>query len=65
MLYDIEQYTADEASAQLREVGVVKSELPWLVDAGKAVRSRATALLFKGMDTLNQAELGAALQVRV
>jgi conserved oligomeric Golgi complex subunit 5 len=63
ILYDIEQYTSDDASAQLREVDAIKSELPWLGDAGKAIRSRATVLLFKGMDTLNQAELGAALQV--
>jgi hypothetical protein len=31
MLYDIEQYTADEASAQLREVGVVKCRGWWML----------------------------------
>lgn len=41
-----------------------QSELSWVADAGKLIRARASTLLHKGMDTLNQAELGAALQVK-
>jgi hypothetical protein len=65
MLYDIEQYTAPETpgSAQLLGVQVVQCELPWLAEAGKAIRARAVTLLYKGMDTLNHGELGSALQV--
>lgn len=64
MLYDIEQYTSDVSSSQLLGVAAVQCELAWVTEAGKAIRARGTALLHKGMDTLNQAELGAALQVR-
>ena len=65
MLFDIEQYTNEgAASSQLLGVAIVQAEVPWLTEAGKAIRARAVALLFKGMDTLNQSELGAALQVR-
>lgn len=63
MLFDIEQYTAEGGQSQLAGVHLVAAELPWLAAAGKAVRARGATLLFKGMDTLNQAELGAALQV--
>ncbi len=63
VLFDIESFTGPASG--LQGVVVISRELPWIGEVGKAVRTCAQTLLYKGMDTLNQAELGSALQVGV
>lgn len=44
-------------------IEVVDEEIPWLVDAGGRLRSEAMKVFESGMEALNQAEVGSALQV--
>lgn len=47
----------------LAGVEVVDDEIPWLVESGNQIRSEAMKGLEKGMEALNQAEVGSILQV--
>lgn len=47
----------------LAGVEVVDDEIPWLLEIGNQIRSEAMKGLEKGMEALNQAEVGSILQV--
>jgi hypothetical protein len=47
----------------LAGVEVVDDEIPWLMEVGNQIRSEAMKGLEKGMEALNQAEVGSILQV--
>lgn len=47
----------------LAGVEVVDEEVPWLLEVGNQIRSEAMKGLEKGMEALNQAEVGSILQV--
>ncbi|KAG0626188.1 hypothetical protein M758_2G109200 [Ceratodon purpureus] len=47
----------------LAGVEVVDEEIPWLLEVGNQIRSEAMKGLEKGMEALNQAEVGSILQV--
>lgn len=47
----------------LAGVEVVDDEIPWLVEVGSQIKSEAMKGLEKGMEALNQAEVGSFLQV--
>ncbi len=49
--------------ADLSGIHVVDAETRWIVKAGEDVMSNASRLLLQGMETQNQAEVAAALQV--
>lgn len=44
-------------------IEVVDEEIPWLMEAGNRLRSEAMKVFESGMEALNQAEVGSALQV--
>jgi hypothetical protein len=47
----------------LREIDVVDEELSWVKETGEKLRSEAMKVLERGMEGLNQAEVGTGLQV--
>ncbi|KAH7424625.1 hypothetical protein KP509_11G016500 [Ceratopteris richardii] len=47
----------------LSGIDVIDAEIPWLTEAGNKVKSEAMKVLENGMEALNQAEVGSALQV--
>jgi hypothetical protein len=47
----------------LREIYVVDEELSWVKETGEKLRSEAMKVLERGMEGLNQAEVGTGLQV--
>jgi hypothetical protein len=49
--------------ADLSGVEVVDSEMPWFVETGNKIRVEAMKVLEKGMEALNQSEVGSGLQV--
>lgn len=49
--------------SELVGVEVVDDEIPWLLEIGNQIRSEAMKGLEKGMEALNQAEVGSILQV--
>lgn len=49
--------------ADLGGVEVVDEEIPWFMETGNRIRNEAMKVLENGMEALNQAEVGSALQV--
>ncbi|KAJ7543428.1 hypothetical protein O6H91_09G038000 [Diphasiastrum complanatum] len=49
--------------SDLSGIEIIDSEVPWLTEAGNRIRAEAMKGLEKGMESLNQAEVGTALQV--
>lgn len=47
----------------LSGVEVIDAEIPWFTEAGNKIKSEAMKVLENGMEALNQAEVGSALQV--
>ncbi|KAL6983257.1 Conserved oligomeric Golgi complex subunit [Sarracenia purpurea var. burkii] len=48
---------------ELAGIAVVDEELTWVFEAGQKLRSEGTRVLERGLEGLNQAEVGAGLQV--
>ena len=48
---------------QLTGIAVVDEELDWVFEAGQKLRSEGMKVLERGLEGLNQAEVGAGLQV--
>eukprot|EP00249_Psilotum_nudum_P013949 c24591_g1_i1 orf=511-3060(+) len=49
--------------ADLADMEVIEGELPWFLETGNRIRNEAMKILESGMEALNQAEVGSALQV--
>eukprot|EP00250_Pteridium_aquilinum_P008386 c17905_g2_i1 orf=280-2844(-) len=47
----------------LTGVEVIDAEIPWFTETGNKIKSEAMKVLENGMEALNQAEVGSALQV--
>ncbi|KAH9290341.1 hypothetical protein KI387_034458 [Taxus chinensis] len=60
LYYEVESLRKE---ADLAGIEVVDEEIPWLVEAGRRLRSEAMNVFESGMEALNQAEVGSALQV--
>ena len=59
-LYELQEC---HAGGGLQGVRVVEAELPWIKDTTGMIMGQAERLLLHGVETLNQADLGSALQV--